>query len=79
MAGFQARLNLVIYFLREHELSEAFNLLKDLEPTTPQEYILKGVVNAALGQEKVSQRWHPMAPCLCLPSAGPLTMSLRPA
>jgi len=51
----EARLNLVIYFLREHELSEAFNLLKDLEPTTPQEYILKGVVNAALGQEKDSE------------------------
>ena len=31
---------------------EANNLMKDLEPTTPQEYILKGVVNAALGQEQ---------------------------
>lgn len=50
----EARLNLVIYFLREDELQEAFNLLKDLEPTTPQEYILKGVVNAALGQEQDS-------------------------
>jgi len=50
----EARLNLVIYFLREDELQEAYNLLKDLEPTTPQEYILKGVVNAALGQEQDS-------------------------
>eukprot|EP00040_Diaphanoeca_grandis_P000524 m.15678 g.15678 ORF g.15678 m.15678 type:complete len:566 (-) comp10694_c0_seq1:168-1865(-) len=50
----EARLNLVIYFLREHELQEAHQLLKDLEPTTPQEYILKGVVNAALGQEEGS-------------------------
>jgi len=50
----EARLNLVIYFLREDELNEAYNLLKDLEPTTPQEYILKGVVNAALGQEQDS-------------------------
>ena len=47
----EARLNLVIYFLREDELQEAYNLLNNLEPTTPQEYILKGVVNAALGQE----------------------------
>jgi hypothetical protein len=31
---------------------EANALMKDLEPTTPQEYILKGVVNAALGQEQ---------------------------
>lgn len=50
----EARLNLVIYFLREDELKEAYDLLKDLEPTTPQEYILKGVVNAALGQEENS-------------------------
>jgi len=25
--------------------------MTDLEPTTPQEYILKGIVNAVLGQE----------------------------
>ena len=29
--------------------------LKDLEPTVPQEYILKGVVNAAVGQENGSR------------------------
>lgn len=32
-------------------LEQAHNLLKDLDPATPQEYILKGVVNAARGQE----------------------------
>jgi len=31
---------------------EANRLMTDLEPTTPQEYILKGVVNAVLGQEQ---------------------------
>ena len=36
------------------DIPEAYNLIKDLEPTTPQEYILKGVVNAALGQEQGS-------------------------
>lgn len=36
------------------DIGEAYNLIKDLEPTTPQEYILKGVVNAALGQEQGS-------------------------
>lgn len=46
----EARLNLVIYHLRHAEVSEAFNLIKDLEPTTPQEYILKGVVHACIGQ-----------------------------
>ncbi|GCB68289.1 hypothetical protein scyTo_0013809 [Scyliorhinus torazame] len=51
----EARLNLVIYYLRQDDVQEAYNLIKDLEPTTPQEYILKGVVNAALGQEHGSR------------------------
>ena len=38
------------------DVNEAYNLIKDLEPTTPQEYILKGVVNAALGQDQGSVR-----------------------
>mmetsp|Transcript_18052 Transcript_18052/g.36730 ORF Transcript_18052/g.36730 Transcript_18052/m.36730 type:complete len:561 (+) Transcript_18052:90-1772(+) len=46
----EARLNLVIYYLRNDSVEEADNLLKDLEPSTPQEYILKGVVNACMGQ-----------------------------
>uniref|UniRef100_A0A668A6U0 Intraflagellar transport protein 56 n=1 Tax=Myripristis murdjan TaxID=586833 RepID=A0A668A6U0_9TELE len=51
----EARLNLVIYYLRQDDVQEAYNLIKDLVPTTPQEYILKGVVNAALGQEICSR------------------------
>uniref|UniRef100_A0A7S3GFC7 Intraflagellar transport protein 56 n=1 Tax=Palpitomonas bilix TaxID=652834 RepID=A0A7S3GFC7_9EUKA len=47
----EARLNLAIYYLRNDEVQDAFNLMKDLEPTTPQEYILKGVVNACIGQK----------------------------
>lgn len=46
----EARLNLVIHYLRHSEVAEAYNLIKDMEPTTPQEYILKGVVHASLGQ-----------------------------
>jgi intraflagellar transport protein 56 len=38
----EARLNLVIFHLHNYEIMEAYDLLKDLEPTTPQEYILKG-------------------------------------
>jgi len=34
------------------DITEANRLMTDLEPTTPQEYILKGVVNAVLGQEQ---------------------------
>uniref|UniRef100_A0A5F9DE38 Intraflagellar transport protein 56 n=1 Tax=Oryctolagus cuniculus TaxID=9986 RepID=A0A5F9DE38_RABIT len=51
----EARLNLVIYYLRQDDVQEAYNLIRDLEPTTPQEYILKGVVNVALGQETGSR------------------------
>ena len=46
----EARLNLAIYHLRQHQVDAADALMKDLEPTTPQEYILKGVVNSAVGQ-----------------------------
>jgi tetratricopeptide (TPR) repeat protein len=38
----EARLNLVIYYLRHDGIQEAYELIKDLEPSTPQEYILKG-------------------------------------
>ncbi|OWK59337.1 Intraflagellar transport protein 56 [Lonchura striata] len=54
----EARLNLVIYYLQQDDVQEAYNLIKDLEPTAPQEYILKGVVNAALGQEMGSSYFY---------------------
>ncbi|CAH1963049.1 unnamed protein product [Acanthoscelides obtectus] len=47
----EARLNLAIHYLRNNDIKEAFELLRYLQPAVPQEYILKGVVNAALGQE----------------------------
>ncbi|XP_053986821.1 intraflagellar transport protein 56 [Hylaeus anthracinus] len=47
----EARLNLVIYYLKQDDVEEAFELIKDLEPSVPQEYILKGIVNAVMGQE----------------------------
>ncbi|XP_033214942.1 intraflagellar transport protein 56 isoform X2 [Belonocnema kinseyi] len=51
----EARLNLVIYYLRQDEIHDAYELIKDLEPTVPQEYILKGIVNAVIGQETGSR------------------------
>ncbi|PNF26920.1 Intraflagellar transport protein 56 [Cryptotermes secundus] len=51
----EARLNLVIYYLKQEDVREAYQLIKDLEPAVPQEYILKGVVNAAMGQENGSR------------------------
>nr|XP_002130244.1 intraflagellar transport protein 56-like [Ciona intestinalis] len=51
----EARLNLVIYYLRQDDLDEAYGLIKETDPTSPQEYIIKAVVNAALGQERGSR------------------------
>ncbi|XP_057700252.1 intraflagellar transport protein 56 [Corythoichthys intestinalis] len=47
----EARLNLVIYYLRQDDVQEAYNLIQDLDPSKPSEYVLKGVVNAACGQQ----------------------------
>eukprot|EP00993_Chasmostoma_nieuportense_P000020 NODE_1018_length_1709_cov_41.128319_g956_i0.p1 GENE.NODE_1018_length_1709_cov_41.128319_g956_i0~~NODE_1018_length_1709_cov_41.128319_g956_i0.p1 ORF type:complete len:558 (+),score=226.90 NODE_1018_length_1709_cov_41.128319_g956_i0:18-1691(+) len=57
----EARLNLVIYHLRNEEVQEAYQLIKDVEPSTPQEYILKGVVNATIGQMTDSKEHIKMA------------------
>lgn len=32
-------------------IDEAYALIKDLEPSSPQEYILKAVANTVIGQE----------------------------
>jgi len=51
----EARFNLVIYHLRQGDLKEAYTLIKDVEPAGPQEYVIKAVVNAALGQAEGSR------------------------
>jgi intraflagellar transport protein 56 len=57
----EARLNLVVYHLRNDAISEAYELIKDTEPATPQEYILKAVVNACIGQQLDSREHIKMA------------------
>jgi intraflagellar transport protein 56 len=37
----EAQLNLVIHYLQKGELGEAYALIKELEPSTPHEYILR--------------------------------------
>lgn len=46
----EARLNLIIYYLRRQAVNDAYELIRDIDAATPQEYILKGVVHATLGQ-----------------------------
>lgn len=47
----EARLNLAIFHLRSGNVHEAHSLMKEIRPNLPHEYILKGVVHAALGQQ----------------------------
>jgi len=44
----------IFFFPITDDLIEAYTLIKDHDPTTPQEYIIKAVVNAALGQDQGS-------------------------
>lgn len=45
----EARLNLVIYYLKNEEVNEAYQLIKDMECVLPKEYILKAVVHTLIG------------------------------
>lgn len=47
----EARLNLSIHHLRNGDIAKAEELLKNVQPTMPSEYILKGVVHTFLGQK----------------------------
>jgi len=57
----EAKLNLVIYYLRMDQITEAYDLIKDMEPATPPEYILKGIVNSCVGQNTGSREHLKMA------------------
>jgi intraflagellar transport protein 56 len=43
------------------QIQEAYDLIKDMEPSTPPEYILKGVVNSCVGQATGSREHLKMA------------------
>lgn len=45
----EAKLNLVIHYLRSGELDQAYKMIHDLDPVSPKEYILKAVVFALYG------------------------------
>jgi intraflagellar transport protein 56 len=51
----EARLNLAIYHLRHDEPIAAYELMKDVDPASPAEYILKAIVNAVVGQAQESR------------------------
>jgi intraflagellar transport protein 56 len=51
----------IIYYLRHGSINEAYELVNDLDPATPQEYIIKGVVHATLGQSTNNREHLKMA------------------
>lgn len=55
----EARLNLAIHHLKRNEVHEAHQMIKDVQPKVPHEYILKGVVHACMFQETGSVRSTP--------------------
>nr|CAG4646193.1 EOG090X04LA [Macrothrix elegans] len=57
----EAKLNLAIYYLRQDESKEAFQLVQDVDPSLPLEYILKGIVYATVGQETNNKEYVDIA------------------
>jgi len=51
----EARLNLAIHHLRNGEIAEAHQLMRDVEPAQSPEYILKAIVHLLLGQMEQSK------------------------
>ncbi|RYY34712.1 hypothetical protein EON62_03050, partial [archaeon] len=57
----EARMNLATYHLRAGNVDEAFELMRDVSPVLPPEYILKAVCHAALGQRALERADRPAA------------------
>ena len=51
----EARLNLVVWHLKNNEVDEAYKLIKDMDCVVPKEYILKAIVHTLLGQKQDSK------------------------
>jgi len=45
----EARLNLIIFYLKNGQENDAYNLVKDMECVVPKEYILKAIVHLVIG------------------------------
>ena len=53
----EARQNLIIYYLRNGLVTQAHSLIKDMQPLTTKDYILKAVVHCTLGQQGEPINW----------------------
>lgn len=51
----EARLNLVLCHLQHREYQHAFELFEDLEPSTPSEHLVKGILHGVIGEQTRSK------------------------
>ena len=51
----EARQNLIIYYLRNDQITQAYNLIKDMQPITTKDYILKAIVHCVMGYQQQSE------------------------
>jgi intraflagellar transport protein 56 len=54
----EAKLNLIIYYLKNDSVTQAYDLIKDLLPNNTKEYILKAIVHCLLGQQSEKNQEH---------------------
>lgn len=48
----ESKLNLIIHYIKQNQIEQAYKMIFDIEPVTPKEYIIKAVVLAIYGQKK---------------------------
>lgn len=51
----EARMNLVLFHLHQRDFERAFELVGELEPSTPTEHIVKAVLHGAIGEQTGSK------------------------
>lgn len=67
----EARLNLIVHHLKTGDVAAAHEVVKDLKPSVPVEYIVKAVVHAELGQAtgdreqlRLAQQYYQLGECV---------------
>jgi len=66
----EAKLNLIIYYLRNDQVNQAYSIIKDMQPISTKEYILKAVVHCLLGQQSEKNTDHLKKAQACFQTIG---------
>lgn len=51
----EAQMNLVLFYLHQRDYERAFELVEELEPSTPTEHIVKAILHEAIGEQTDSK------------------------